>query len=127
MKVKILDVAQPVVAVAVVGAGLWFIGHRPAHPAGATVSGPQASAAAGPYTAVGNGEYLVGRGPGVLAPGVYTVTVPADSNGCVWEQKTMSGVVVTGYAAASAEVKIDVRDTAVTFKTRQCGVWTLRQ
>lgn len=106
----------------VIVVGLAFVGPNPTS-TGAGDTGPKANSQDGSYTAVAGGEYQVGTGPGMLAPGVYTTTVPADSLGCFWEKKAPNGVVTNGYADSYARLDLDIAPPTQTFRTSQCGVW----
>ena len=71
----------------------------------------------------GGGEYPVGMAEGMLAPGVYSATVPADSTGCFWEQRSTIGTVRSGWADSYASVQVVIDEETVTFRTTQCGIW----
>jgi hypothetical protein len=92
-------------------------------------SAPQAAPTA-PWTSFRDGQYEVGTAAGMVTPGKYRTTVPADSLGCYWErQKDLSGsfeaVITNGSHKAGEPVVVTIAASDKGFKTQRCGEWRL--
>lgn len=93
-----------------------------------TPTTPTSAPPAGPIAAFADGTYEVGAGAGLVAPGKYKTTVPADSFGCYWERlKGLSGqlgdIIANGTADKGAPVIVTIAATDKGFKTTGCGTW----
>lgn len=98
-------------------------------------AGPQQTTAAatsappaGPVTAFADGTYQIGAGAGLVPPGTYKTTVPADSSNCYWErQKSFGGgvdaIIANGNQGAGEPVIVTIAPTDKGFKTSGCGTW----
>lgn len=83
---------------------------------------------AGPITAFADGTYQIGAGAGLVPPGTYKTTVPADSRNCYWErQKAFGGgidaIIANDNHNPGEPVIVTIAPTDKGFKTSGCGTW----
>lgn len=76
-------------------------------------------------TSFGDGTFLVGKD---IQPGVYSVTVPSDSNGCYWERdKDLNGglnsILANDDLNPGAHGTINVRKSDYAVTSNDCGTW----
>lgn len=81
----------------------------------------------GPFVAFKDGQYEVGTGNGMVAPGVYRTTVPSGF-GCYWErQRDLSGsieaILANDNHKVGEPVSVEIAATDKGFKTQGCGEW----
>lgn len=96
---------------------------------GAVTTAASAPAPTGPFVAFKDGQYEVGYKPGMVQPGKYRTTVPADSS-CYWErQSNLSGdlgaILANANARAGTPIVLIIAVTDKGFKTVGCGEWRL--
>jgi hypothetical protein len=88
------------------------------------------AAPTGPFTSFGDGQYEVGSQPGMVKPGKYRTTVPANSGNCYWErQKDLSGgfdaIIANNNHKPGEPIVLTILATDKGFASRGCGEWRL--
>ena len=96
----------------------------------ATVTQQGVPAPTGPFTAFRDGQYEVGNQPGMIKPGKYRTTVPANSINCYWERRSnlagdLEGIIANGNHKPGSPIVLTIAATDKGFNTSGCGEWRL--